>query len=92
MTIEIRKTIVTPTADGDLIQLHISDAPPDDESATFVLQIVAKMPPLEPCLLAQMQREAMTTAQDALTPILQDLAAQITQGAGRPLRPRKVAS
>jgi hypothetical protein len=87
MPIEIRETIVTPTPRGDLIQLHISDVAPDAEGATFRLVLLAKLPPLEPSLLAQMQRSAMTMAQDALTPILQRLAQEITERAGRPLNP-----
>lgn len=65
MPIEIRETIVTPATDGDVIQLHISDVAPDAEGATFRLVLLAKLPPLEPSLLAQMQRAAMKKAQDA---------------------------
>jgi hypothetical protein len=89
MAIEIRETIVTPAPDGDLIQLHISDVAPDAEGATFRLVLLAKLPPLEPALLEQLQREALTTAQDALTPILQHLAREITERAQRQLHPHR---
>ena len=87
MAIEIRETIVTPDATGDVVQLHISDAPQDDESATFVVQILAKLPPLEMPLVAQCQRETLKIAQDALSVILQKTAKQITS-AGHDLDPR----
>jgi hypothetical protein len=80
MPIEIRKTIVTPTDDDhDVIQLHISDAPPDDESATLVVQILVKQPAMLAPALGQLQRAAMSAAQDVLTPLLQALAKELQQ-------------
>jgi hypothetical protein len=35
MPVEIRETKVTPAASGSVVQLYISDAPPDDESTTL---------------------------------------------------------
>jgi hypothetical protein len=83
MPIEIRETIVTP-ADNDLdvVQLHISDAPPGDESATFVVHIQMKQRALQTPTLAQLQRVTMKAAQDALMPILQGLAQEM-QKAGQ---------
>ena len=88
MPIELRETVVTPTEDGgSVVQLHISDAPPDDESAAFVLNIVVKLLPYETPLLLHVQREAISKAQDALSPILQGMGRQITEVAGKPLNP-----
>lgn len=87
MTIEIRETIVSPDPTGDLVQLHISDVAPNAEGATFRLVLLAKLPPLEMPLLAQMQRAAMTNAQDALGTILQKMAKEITES-GQGLNPR----
>jgi hypothetical protein len=79
MPIAIRETIVTPGGeDQDVVQLHISDAPPDDESATFVLKILATVRPLRGPTLAHVQRQAMQTVSEALTPIFQELAREIT--------------
>lgn len=90
MSISIRETIVTPAdADLDVVQLHISDAPPGDESATFVLRILAKQRGLRTPALAHLQREAMKIAQDALTFTLRDLAQELQQsgyGNQAPLR------
>lgn len=87
MSIEIRETIVTPAVDGNVVQLRISDVPLGDESATFVLNIQAKLPLVQTPTLAHLQRAAMDLAQDALTPLLQKLAAQLQQ-AGYELRLR----
>lgn len=88
MPIEIRETTVTPNATGCIIQLHISDAPPDDESAAFVLTISAKFPALQTPLLAQLQRAAMKAAQDALTPLLIELATELKE-ANQPIDPSR---
>jgi hypothetical protein len=77
MPIEIRETIVTPAADGDLVQLHISDAPPGDESATFRLNLLAKLPLVRTPALAQLQREAIEMTQATLSEILQGLAIEL---------------
>jgi hypothetical protein len=87
MPIVIQQTIVTPGADGqDVIQLHISDAKLGDESATLVVQILAKVRPLKMPALAHIQRQAMEIVQDALSPLLTDLAREL-QEAGYELRP-----
>lgn len=84
MPVAIRETTVTP-ADGDqsLIQLHISDVPSNDESATFDLQILVKMRAMRTSTLAHLQCQAMKAAQDALTPILQQLEKEIRKTENR---------
>ena len=78
MAEEIQRTTVTPTEDGSVVQLHISDAPPDDESASFVLQLSVSLPRYKGALLfAQVQREAIRMAQDVLSHHLQELAQEI---------------
>jgi len=93
MPIAIRETIVTPFDDDhDVIQLRISDAPLDDESASLQITILAKLRSLRSPTLGHLQRAAMTSAQDALTPILQALAQELTQsGYGLHLPPRQPA-
>lgn len=88
MTIEIRETIVTPTPRGELVQIHISDAPPDDERASFVLKILARTDAFDTPTLAHLQREAMKQAQDVLSGILPKMAAEI-QSMGYDLNPKK---
>ena len=90
MAIEIRETIVTPDPSGDVVQLHISDVALGDEGGSFRLVLRAKLRPFEIPLVAQLQREAMTFAQEALSSILQKSAKEITQ-AGHGLNPRPKA-
>ena len=70
--------------DHDVVQLYISDAARDEEATTFVLTIHAKIRALQTPALAQLQRAAMTEAQDgALSPLLQKLARELqTHGLG----------
>jgi hypothetical protein len=94
MPIEIRETTVSPAGeDLDVVQLHISDAAPDDEAATFVLKIHATVRPLRGPTLAHVQRQAMLAASEAITPIFQGLARQITNDGGAlelpPKNPRR---
>ena len=87
MDAEIRQTTVTPTEGGSVVQLHISDRKPDDESASFVLQLSVSLPKYEEALLlAQAQREAMRTAQAVLSHHLETLARNI-RATGANLKP-----
>ena len=90
MPVAIRETIVTPAdGDQDVVQLHISDAKLGDESATFVVRILAKVRPLKMPTMAHLQRQVMAMTQDALTPILRDLAREIQEsGYGLDLPPK----
>lgn len=90
MAIEIRETnVISAGPDHDVVQLYISDAARDDEAATFVLQIHAKMRPLKVPTLAHVQRDVMARAQDALTPILRDLARELQEaGYGLAVAPK----
>jgi hypothetical protein len=86
MAVEIRETTVTPGGASDIVLLRLSDVPLDDASGSLQLTILAKLRPLKTPTLAHLQRQAMTVAQDALTPILQTLAKEI-QEAGHNLQP-----
>lgn len=86
MAVEIRETTVTPKGETQLVQLHISDAPPDDESAETVLLLSVHLPNYKVPRFGQIQREAMKAAQDHLTEILQSMARELTK-AGSPLDP-----
>jgi hypothetical protein len=77
MPIEIRETIVTPVANGQVVQLHISDVPLDDEGGAFRLVLRAKLPSFRTPLVRQLQREAMKIAQDKMTDLLKNLASEI---------------
>ncbi len=87
MAVEIRETIVTPAKGGDVVQIHISDVPLEDASASLRLILTAKVPSYEAPALAQLQREAMKAASEALSEILRSLAGDI-QESGRDLNPR----
>lgn len=77
MPIAIHRTTVTAGKDGDVVQLHISDAPPGDASASFVLQVTVQIASLQSPLLAQVQREAMKQAEDVLQKLSQEAAKDI---------------
>jgi hypothetical protein len=87
MTVKIHRTTVTPAEDGEVVQLYVSDAPPGDVSASFVLDITARVPTFESPLLLHVQREAMDKAQKVLSEYLRELADRITRG-GADLHPR----
>jgi hypothetical protein len=87
MAIEIRETIVTPTVGGDVVQLHISDAPLGDESASFVLTLQTTVEPFENPMLAHLQIEAMHYADEALTALGSHLHEDLKRQ-GYPLSPR----
>ena len=89
MPVEIRETIVTPTEGGDVVRLHISDAPPGDESATIALALTVQIPRSPAPLLAHVQRVAIDLASKVLSEQLQTLANQIGHG-GRQLDPQKM--
>ena len=87
MAVEIRETIVTPSKEGDVVELHISDAPRGDESATFVLTLQAKVGPFENPMLVHVQRAAMKRGSEELHDLLKGLAAELHQQ-GYPSDPR----
>lgn len=91
MNVEIRETIVTAKHDKDVVQLHISDAPPGDESAEIVLRLTVPIPRSPAPLLAHVQREAIEVASKVLSNHLQALAQQIGN-AGRDLDPNRMES
>ena len=89
MPVEIRQTIVTPGTNGDMVQLHISDAPLGDAAASVALHVTATVPFLESPLLPHLQREAIMIAQETLGAMLQKTAHEIT-AAGHDLEPRRL--
>jgi hypothetical protein len=85
MAIEIRETVVSETENATVVRMHIADAPLGDENAAFRLELTATLPRYRAPLLAQIQRQAMKAAQDALSPLLQTLANEVN--ANHPLNP-----
>lgn len=78
--VEVRETIVTPSADGGhIVQLHISDVGQHSEGATFRLVLLATLP--EPGStappLAYLQYQAMEAAHTALEPMIRALVAEV---------------
>lgn len=91
MATEIQRTTITPAADGDVVELHISDALLGNESATIVLGITVRIPKFRPPLLSHVQREAVGIAVNVLSEHLEDLARQIRSVDGD-LRPTVLES
>jgi hypothetical protein len=89
MPIEIRQCIVTPGTNGDIVQLHISDAPLGDAAASVALHVTATVPFREAPLLLQLQRETMEVARETLGAIEQKIAREIAN-AGHGLEPRRL--
>lgn len=87
MPVEIRETIVTTAPDGEVVQLHISDAPPDDESASFVLTLQAKVGPFENPMLSHLHVAAMTAAADVLNRMIAEATGALRRQ-GYPHEPR----
>jgi hypothetical protein len=78
MDVEIYSTTVTPTAAGSVVQLYVSDAPLEAQSASIVVQMTVSLPEYEGAiLLAQAQREAIVKAQAVLREQAQKLANEI---------------
>jgi hypothetical protein len=87
--IAIRRTTVTPDNDGSVVQLHISDMPPEAESAKTVIQLSLHLPAYRPpLLLTHIQRETMIAAQETLSALLQALADEIGETRQIELRPK----
>lgn len=70
MAIEIRETLVTPAKGALRVQLRISDAPLDDESAAFVLSLSVQIPTSPDAQLSMIQREALKVGSQALRDLL----------------------
>lgn len=78
MDADIRRTTVTPTEGGNVVHVHISDAPLEAPFASIELQMTVLLPRYAQALMVeQAQREAMSVAQGVLSDHLQRLAARI---------------
>lgn len=92
MDVTIHRTTIAPTADGTYVQLYISDAPVEAETAKTVVQITVSLPKYaEALFFEQAQREAMQAVQQILSEHLQRLAGKI-QGTDVRLRPKILES
>jgi hypothetical protein len=81
MAIEIRETTITTDADATIVQIHIADAPISDETAAFRLTLLAKMPRYKSPYVAQVQREAILEAREALLRIADALLQELPRDA-----------
>jgi hypothetical protein len=80
--ITIQETVVTATKSGQSVQLYISDAPRDSESAAIRLALTAPIRQMNQPLLAEVQRAALQAVRTVMSGLLQDLADEIKK-AGR---------
>jgi hypothetical protein len=74
---EIRITTVTQDASGFLVQLHISDEVRPDVAPATSLTLTVRVPAFETPLLAHLQREAMKTAHETLSNLLEKSVREI---------------
>jgi len=80
MSVEIRRTTVSPTEGGSVVQLHISDAPLEEPFEAIEIQMTVSLPKFERAMLvSEAQRSAMKRAQRALTVLLQETLGEIHQ-------------
>jgi hypothetical protein len=82
MKIEIRETTVLPDENGAIVRLQISDAPLLSEDAAIRLILAVRVPAFQSPLLAQLEREAMKAAIEALRGLVQDKAKEIQEMEG----------
>lgn len=74
MSAKIRRTSVTPTANGSVVHVHISDAPLEEPFEAIEIQMTVSLPKYPRAILVEeAQRAAMRRAQHALTALLQGL-------------------
>ena len=75
MPVTIHQTTVTPTEGGDVVQLYISDAPPEDEAAEIVLRFHVRIAKAETAeALERLQHRALKLATAHLGALMPDLA------------------
>jgi hypothetical protein len=85
MPIEIRETTIATDDAATTVRLHISDASLDDETASFRLTLLAKLPRYRSPLVVQIQREAILEARNVLGMLAEDLLQDVPpQGNARP--------
>ena len=77
---KILETIVTPNADGAVVQIQISDAPLDAEAWAIRLTLAVQGPLARRPLLDQVQHDAIDQANTALAALLRDLKEKIATG------------
>lgn len=76
---QILETIVTPNADGAIVQLYISDAARDAEDAAIRLALTVSIPAFQSPLLIHIQRAAIEAATNALRDLNSSLGQQLMQ-------------
>ena len=74
---QIRETTIIPDDDGATVRLQISDEKPPAESPAILLQISVRLPAYKTPMVAQMQREAIVIAADALRRLRDALQGEI---------------
>jgi hypothetical protein len=76
--VEIRETTIIPDANGSIVRLQLSDAPPQAEYATMLLDVTVKLPEYTaPPLMAQLQRQAIRAVMEVLRAFDQSLLQEI---------------
>jgi hypothetical protein len=81
MTIEIYETTIAKDGDATTVRLHIADAPSDAETASFRLNLLVRLPRYQSPFVAQVQREAILEAREALGKIADALLQELPRQA-----------
>ncbi len=79
MPVAIRETIVTPDADGAVVQLRISDAALPDGPPAFAVTLQARVTIDPSAPLAAIQNAALKVLREELTGLLQETQKQATR-------------
>jgi hypothetical protein len=90
--LKVYETSVTPSDDGSVVQLYISDAPRDSEDGTIRIALTVPIPSYHVPLFAQIQRVAIDRAISALKSADKELADDLESNnrAGMPIAPLKM--
>lgn len=82
--IQLFETIVTPSVDGSIVQLYISNSPRDAEDGAIRIALTALIPAYNIPLLAHVQRAAIAQALKALQAVHNELGFELEKN-GRSL-------
>ena len=73
VSVSIQETTIAPANGGYVVQLHISDKPPDALDAALVLTLRVRIGTTQPAKLPEIQKAALNEIVEALKPLMTSL-------------------